>query len=153
VWSSMLNHCRLLGNNGIGWARALLLPGVLLFPTVARPSPQTAATSQIAGFVNGQGHKVYLNAHELDPLFRIWDSHRALMRRNSELTGLIHQAARRHRVDPDLVHAIVSVESGYDVRAVSPKGALGLMQLVPATARRFGVDDPFDPKQNVEGGT
>src|SRR5262249_48924853 len=55
--------------------------------------------------------------------------------------------------DPDLVHAIVSVESGYDVRAVSPKGALGLMQLVPATARRFGVDDPFDPKQNVEGGT
>ncbi len=62
------------------------------------------------------------------------------------------QTANRHQVDPDLVRAIVRVESGFDPKAVSNKGAMGLMQLIPATARRFGVENPFDPKQNLEGG-
>jgi soluble lytic murein transglycosylase-like protein len=55
-------------------------------------------------------------------------------------------------VDPELIRAIIRVESAYDTKAVSNKGAMGLMQLVPATAQRFGVADPFDPKQNLEGG-
>jgi soluble lytic murein transglycosylase-like protein len=50
------------------------------------------------------------------------------------------------------VHSVIRAESNYNPRAVSPKGALGLMQLIPSTARRFGVSDVFDPKQNVEGG-
>lgn len=61
-------------------------------------------------------------------------------------------SASRHGLDPLLVHAIVRVESGYDARAVSPKGAAGLMQLMPATARRYDVADRFDPAANVEGG-
>ena len=52
-----------------------------------------------------------------------------------------------------LVHSVIQVESNYDPNAVSPKGALGLMQLIPATARRFGVSDVFDPEDNIEGGT
>ena len=55
-------------------------------------------------------------------------------------------------MDPGLIRAIVRVESGYDPNAVSSKGAMGLMQLIPATAQRFGVANPFDPKQNLEGG-
>jgi len=61
-------------------------------------------------------------------------------------------SASRHGLDPLLVHAVVRVESGYDARAVSPKGAAGLMQLMPATARRYEVADRFDPAANVEGG-
>jgi len=61
-------------------------------------------------------------------------------------------SASRHGLDPLLVHAVVRVESGYDARAVSPKGAAGLMQLMPATARRYDVADRFDPAANVEGG-
>ncbi len=65
----------------------------------------------------------------------------------------IDRIARKNRLDAALVHAVISAESGYDPQAVSPKGAMGLMQLMPATARRFGVEDPFDPVANIEAGT
>jgi hypothetical protein len=58
-----------------------------------------------------------------------------------------------NNIRPDLVRAVIQVESGFNPRAVSPKGAQGLMQLMPATARRFGVSDSFDARQNVMAGT
>lgn len=66
--------------------------------------------------------------------------------------SMIADAAKRHAVDPLLVESMVQVESAYDPKAVSHKGALGLMQLIPATAKRFGVANPFDAQQNIEGG-
>jgi soluble lytic murein transglycosylase-like protein len=66
--------------------------------------------------------------------------------------NLVDSIAGRHEVDCDLVHSMIRVESNYNPLAVSSKGALGLMQLVPSTARRFGVSDSFNPVQNVEGG-
>jgi len=68
------------------------------------------------------------------------------------LATLVDDIAQRHDVDRDLVHSMIRVESNYNPFAVSNKGALGLMQLVPSTARRFGVADVFNPAQNVEGG-
>lgn len=64
----------------------------------------------------------------------------------------IRRAARRFDVDPELVRAVIATESNFDPRAVSPKGARGLMQLMPATAARFGVKNSFDPHQNILGG-
>jgi hypothetical protein len=61
-------------------------------------------------------------------------------------------AGRRHAVDPALVLAVIDVESAFQTQAVSPKGAMGLMQLMPATAAALGVADPFDASANVEGG-
>lgn len=66
--------------------------------------------------------------------------------------GLVEQAATTHRLDPALVAAVIRVESNWQPRAISPKGARGLMQLMPATARRLGVRKSFDPVQNVGGG-
>jgi soluble lytic murein transglycosylase len=65
---------------------------------------------------------------------------------------IVEEIASRHGVDPLLVKAIIKAESMYDARALSPKGAMGLMQLMPETARILGIQDPFDPHQNVEGG-
>ena len=65
---------------------------------------------------------------------------------------LIWRTAQEHGVHPELVYAVVAVESSFDPLARSIKGAEGLMQLMPATAARFGVADPFDPSENVRGG-
>jgi soluble lytic murein transglycosylase-like protein len=65
---------------------------------------------------------------------------------------LVEEAAKNHDVSPLLVDSVIQVESNYNPYATSPKGAQGLMQLMPATARRFGVTNSFDAKQNIEGG-
>lgn len=69
-----------------------------------------------------------------------------------DVRALAAAAARRHGLDPDLVLAVVSVESGFRPGAVSPKGAQGLMQLMPRTASELGVSDALDAKQNLDGG-
>jgi soluble lytic murein transglycosylase-like protein len=65
---------------------------------------------------------------------------------------IIKKAAERHRIDRELVHLIIRAESNYDAFAISSAGAMGLMQLMPATARQYGVNNVFDPAQNIEGG-
>lgn len=65
---------------------------------------------------------------------------------------LVEQASNQYGVEAALIHAVIRVESGYEAKAVSPKGAAGLMQLMPRTARRYGVRDRFDPGQNIDGG-
>jgi len=67
-------------------------------------------------------------------------------------TPMIDQLALRHGLDANLVHAVVTMESAYDPRATSSKGAVGLMQLMPGTAERYGVYDREDPEDNLSGG-
>ncbi len=71
---------------------------------------------------------------------------------HSELRQLVNRISLEHGVDPKLVDALVRVESSYDPRAVSRRGAMGLMQLMPDTADRLQVEDPFDPEENVRAG-
>lgn len=69
------------------------------------------------------------------------------------LSDVVNEASGRYRLDPDLVNSVIKAESGFNVRAVSPKGAQGLMQLMPGTASQLGVPNAFDAQANVEGGT
>jgi soluble lytic murein transglycosylase-like protein len=69
-----------------------------------------------------------------------------------DFSSLINQAAEKYNVNPELVDAVVHAESNYNPSAVSSAGALGLMQLMPATASWLGVSDPLDPVQNIDGG-
>jgi hypothetical protein len=71
---------------------------------------------------------------------------------NPQVRAMVEETAKNLDVSPLLVDSVIQVESNYNPYAISPKGAQGLMQLMPATARRFGVKNSFDPQQNVEGG-
>lgn len=71
----------------------------------------------------------------------------------TDLNQVVNDASDRYRLDPDLVNSVIKAESDFHVRAVSPKGAQGLMQLMPGTATGLGVSNAFDPQANVDGGT
>lgn len=70
----------------------------------------------------------------------------------SQLDGLVTPIAKAYGVDPELAKAVILTESSGDARATSSKGAMGLMQLIPDTAKRFGCKNPYDPRQNIQGG-
>ena len=134
--------------------RVVLLGGLLLYTFL----PTAAKADQIVVLVDENGHKIYVNTGEtstrVDWMTRSFrPSASAISARiPANIDQLVEQTASRYQVDPELIRAIIRVESGYDPKAVSSKGAMGLMQLIPATAQRFGVANPFDPKQNLEGG-
>jgi hypothetical protein len=72
---------------------------------------------------------------------------------SQEMDEVINAVSSRHHLDPDLINSVIHAESGFNPRAVSPKGAQGLMQLMPQTASQLGVVNSFDPGDNLEGGT
>jgi soluble lytic murein transglycosylase-like protein len=102
-------------------------PVLLLAPVVETPTAQTLASM-------GAGLAIGMPA------------------RAEKLRPMIDRVADSVKLAPGLIHAVISAESNYDARAVSPRGAIGLMQLMPATAKRFGVVDPFVERDNVFAG-
>jgi hypothetical protein len=134
-----------------------------------------AARAEIAVLANGQILKVTARRVEADRIFlslkdggdvgilpseirgfvpdEVADEVLAPMAAGTDIRALAIAAAQRHGLDPELVLAVVGVESAFRPDAVSHKGAQGLMQLMPATARELGVTDVLDPAQNLDGGT
>src|SRR5262252_4857144 len=85
------------------------------------------------------------------PLMR--DASTAKLEAATDLSRVVNSASATYRLDPDLVNSVIHAESGFNSHAISRKGAQGLMQLMPGTAGRLGVANPFDPEANVNGGT
>ena len=80
------------------------------------------------------------------------DTARRVLRADPRYDPIIERVAKEQGVDARLVRAVIQVESAYQPRAISPKGAVGLMQVMPATARQYGVRNPFNPASNIEAG-
>jgi hypothetical protein len=123
--------------------RVLTAFGLLLCPLLA--------TAQVRVTIGQSGRKVICN-ESIDQHERRVSS-RLVPIPDSRIEPLIARHADRQQIDPRLVRAVVQVESGYNARARSPKGAMGLMQLMPDTAVELAVSDPYDPDQNLRGGT
>lgn len=121
------------------------------------------ARADIFKFTDERGVVHFTNIPQLDRRYKLYMREgkpaphlaRAYMPSEAEIRryqDIVDAAAKSHGVDQALVHAVISAESGYNPRAVSRSGARGLMQLMPDTARRYGVTDVFDPADNVRGG-
>lgn len=113
-------------------------------------------------FVDAQGHHYYSNQTGLGSEYRLiiktpprtYSQDLKKMPINKDKYGeLISRVAERHRMDPKLIHAVIQAESAYNPSAVSSMGAVGMMQLMPDTAKRYGVVDRYDVEQNIEAGT
>jgi soluble lytic murein transglycosylase-like protein len=115
---------------------------------------------EIVKVTGKDGKKIYANTEEVYQLVNNANPSETVKiqttpadnRASQEIDNLIDHISGQHGVDPELVKAVARVESNYNPRAVSYKGALGLMQLLPETAKRFGVFNVWDPQQNIEGG-
>lgn len=141
-----------------GWLSASVLAGLLLSSSVVH--------ANIYSFRDENGVVHFSNLPHLDKryklVYRIPDSMKARPNAWSpnapkavdiaKYIPIIDEAARKHGLEPRLLHAVIRAESGYNASAVSSKGAIGIMQLIPATAQRYGVSDLYDATQNIAAG-
>ena len=111
-------------------------------------------------YIDGGGVQHYTNIPPVDRRYSLkWRTKRTFTRANGTYNypksyeGEILKAARQYNIDPDLVRAVIKVESNFSSTAVSQKGAIGVMQLMPETAQDYSVNDPFNPTENINGGT
>lgn len=122
-------------------------PTVLKIPS-KRSAFLSAAPRQDFARATGQPAAIYLSPDA--PL--TGKSREPLSLDRDGVEKLVREAAERHNVDPALIRAVIETESNWNPSAVSRKGAVGLMQLIPTTAQRFGVNDLYSPQQNVDAG-
>ena len=140
----------------------MVLKSTFLIATLLAASA-AVAHSQIYAYVDADGLRHYTDVPDnnryrlliLSPRDRTASGDRydaMLLAKAGRYDSIIEKAATAASVEPNLLRAVIVVESGFNSRAVSKRGAMGLMQLMPATATRFGVSNPYDPLQNVHAG-
>jgi len=112
----------------------------------------TSASAEVRLMIGRDGKKVIYNVGTYGRGGSDWKWLAKQRNRSSKFDSIIDRHALTYGVDPVLVRAVIQVESDFNPRCVSRKNARGLMQLIPETARRYGVADVFDPEQNIRGG-
>ena len=110
--------------------------------------------ADIIQYESTDGRRIFSNTRPHTRLAPTQRSHRARLaaQKRTQIMALVYPLAQKYDINAYLVKAIITVESNFNARAVSSAGAKGLMQLMPATAARFGVDKVFNPRANIEGG-
>ena len=146
------------------------LPWLLCCVLFAVGAGLSSARAEIFRYKDAKGRTVFTDHLLTGPQYRlVWRSSvgklttgkrryrarvdtRSAYKNRGRFDPIIRRVAKKVKIAPELLHAVVQAESSYDPRARSVKGAMGLMQLMPATAKRYGVTNAWDPAQNLEGG-
>ncbi len=162
--------CRVFGSAQPGIKKVMgkrsAIPAAVILATLGFAASSTRA--QISLAENFDGRRMFVNT---EPVVKekitashpksiylpaeqsfLGRKHEAMSLDRDGAEALVKEAAERHRMNPALIRAVIETESHWNAAAVSRKGAVGLMQLVPTTAQRFGVKDMFSPKQNIDAG-
>jgi soluble lytic murein transglycosylase-like protein len=113
--------------------------------------PALAAAGDVRAVVGASGRIVIVNENAVQRTRRL--SAKLVALPDTSLEPMIARHSGNQNLDPRLVRALIQAESGYNVKAVSNKGAIGLMQLMPGTASELNIRNPYDPDQNIQGGT
>jgi soluble lytic murein transglycosylase-like protein len=140
-----------------------MVPKLAFLAAILLSASAVAANSKIYTYLDSQGLRHYTDIPDnsryrlldLSPHDRTASGDRydvVLLARATQYDSIIEHAAVSSALEPNLLRAVIVVESGFNSHAVSKRGAVGLMQLMPATATRFGVSNPYDPRQNVHAG-
>jgi len=136
---------------------ALFLSGTVLLIGI-ETAPLSAEDRKIQPFINSSGKLVFTNLVDENEPLRAPDPIVSEKKESSaeempeSIRTLVNTISANHGVDSELVKAVMKTESNFNRFAISNKGALGLMQLIPSTGQRYGVRDFFDPQQNIDGG-
>jgi soluble lytic murein transglycosylase-like protein len=135
-------------------SRVRILLSAAIIVTLCCLAPLSSARGDIYGFKDENGVWHFTNVPS-DPRYRLYMKTSGLKARPyiAKYDKIIQRASRQFDVDPHLIKAIIKAESSFEPDAISKSGAQGLMQLMPATARAMKVNNPFDPEQNILGGT
>ena len=139
------------------------MPRLAVLIAILLTASTAAATPKIYTYLDAHGQRHYTDVPDnnrywllvLSPQDRTASGDRydlQLLAKATQYDSIIEHAAVSSALEPNLLRAVIVVESGFNSRAVSKRGAIGLMQLMPATASRFGVSNPFDARQNVHAG-
>lgn len=137
-----------------------LIVNCLAYLALLAPT-SNAYSSEIYRYIDPYGRLVFTDSPKHAGYIRLvktsrgWvvPSRHSWKKNQQRFSPTIEKMAKQHQISEHLLHAIIMVESAYDPQAISKAGAQGLMQLMPATAHRFGVSDPYNPTQNIRAGT
>ena len=144
---------RLYIDPGLGHVRGMRRVLVAACAVLLASLPGVASGGEVIYKYDAPGGVIHLSNRRLSKDYRPYFYMRVPQSVDPDkLMAVIRYYGRRHKVDPELVRAMVEVESGFVIEAVSPKGAQGLMQIMPGTGKDLGLTEPFEPGPNIEAG-